>query len=59
MYQGFWGPIPILHWLVPSDGEGSYFLAELEMFVHILFFVSVGRFVYSFAAKKIGVQNAH
>jgi hypothetical protein len=59
MYQGFWGPIPILHWLVPSDGEASYSLTELEMFVHILFFVSVGRLVYYLAAKKTGIQNAH
>ncbi len=36
MYEGFWGPVPFLHWFVISDGEGSYTLTELEMFVHLL-----------------------
>ena len=52
MYQGFWGPVPVLHWFVPSDGEASYLLTELEMFVHLLFLVSIGRLVYSLVEQK-------
>ena len=36
MYQGFVGPIPLLHWVVPSDGEASYLLTEIEMFITLL-----------------------
>lgn len=52
MYQGFWGPVPILHWLVPIDGESSYFLTELEMFIDLIFLLSAGCFVYSLVVKK-------
>jgi len=59
MYQGFWGPAPILHWLVPSDGESSYLLTELEMFIHLLFVFSVGLLAYSLVVKNVGGKNAH
>lgn len=34
MYDGIIGPTPILHWLIPSDGEFSYDLTLYEMFLH-------------------------
>jgi hypothetical protein len=34
MYDGIIGPIPILHWLISSDGEFSYDLTLYEMFLH-------------------------
>jgi hypothetical protein len=35
MYHGFMGPIPFLHWFIKTDGEGSYSLSALEMFVQL------------------------
>ena len=35
MYHGFIGPYPILHWIINSDGEGSYDLTHYEMLIHI------------------------
>jgi hypothetical protein len=36
VYKGFIGPLPILHWLIKSDGEFSYTLTEYEIFIHLL-----------------------
>lgn len=35
MYQGFIGPVPVLHWFISADGEGSYDLTYYEMIIHI------------------------
>ncbi|RUO34815.1 hypothetical protein CWE14_02115 [Aliidiomarina soli] len=35
MYQGVFGPIPLMHWLMSSDGEGAYRLIELDMFLQM------------------------
>jgi len=36
MYQGFIGPVPVLHWCISSDGEGSYDLTHYEMIIHVM-----------------------
>jgi hypothetical protein len=55
MYEGFYGPIPFIHLLVPSDGEASYYLTELEMFVHLLCVFLSSYPVYSkFISKRAG-----
>lgn len=41
MYNGFLGPIPILHWFIASDVESSYDLTEIEMLIHILASTSI------------------
>lgn len=46
MYQGFEGPIPFLHWFISSDGEQSYNLTELEMYIHVLIFVFLSYIFY-------------
>jgi len=45
MYHGFIGPLPILHCFFNSDGEQSYILTELEMFVH-LFVLAATAFIF-------------
>lgn len=35
MYQGFIGPVPVLHWFISTDGEGSYDLKYYEIIIHI------------------------
>lgn len=35
MYQGVFGPIPLMHRLMNSDGEGTYRLIELDMFLQM------------------------
>ncbi len=35
MYQGVIGPIPVLHWFIPADGEFSYDLTLYEMLLQL------------------------
>ena len=53
MYQGLVGPLPILHWISQSDGEGSYSKTEIEMFLHISAFAIIG---YSLLVLKKNVK---
>jgi len=48
MYHGLVGPIPILHWFIPSDGEGSYVLTAYEMFSHVLVVIIFGLYLWKF-----------
>ena len=52
MYHEAIGPIPFMHWIVSSDGEGSYTLTELEMFIHFLVALLSGYFVYSSTSTR-------
>lgn len=58
MYQGFIGPVPFMHWFVSSDGEASYLLTELEMFVHVICLWLSGYFACSaFTNKRVGKHS--
>jgi hypothetical protein len=57
MYQGIIGPIPFMHWFISSDGEASYSLTELEMFIHMLVIMLAGYFLTDF--KKTTSQRAN
>ena len=35
LYHGIFGPLPILSWFIVRDGEGSYLVTEIEMFVQV------------------------
>lgn len=52
MYKGFIGPVPILHWIVESDGEFSYTLTEYEMFIHLLVGVALMYLVIKHLTNK-------
>ena len=58
MYQGFVGPIPLLHWVVPSDGEASYLLTEIEMFITLLVLSTFGTVLYNLLRNKNGNQRS-
>ena len=54
MYKGFIGPIPLLHWFIETDGEGSYTLTEAEMFIQLMV-IAFGVFVLNkISNKRVG-----
>lgn len=52
MYQGAFGPIPLLHWFMSSDGEGTYRLIELDMFLQMFAVLLLMRWGYLRLASR-------
>lgn len=52
MYHGFIGPVPFIHWFISNDGEASYSVTELEMFIHILAVGLSGYLTYALCIVK-------
>lgn len=58
MYKGFPGPVPFIHWFKVSDGEGSYALTEVEMFLHVLLVIFLlSGFVFSLKKSRARHQQ--
>lgn len=58
MYNGFAGPVPFIYWFKVSDGEGSYVLSEVEMFLHVLLVIFLlSGFVFSLKKRRARHQQ--